>query len=206
MQLKYSLRMSRWLDIITDQVNQDLIEKKDDRFYFFIILQSAYVKDSSRCIVNKHEKRVDSWKAYRELCDRRDGPDTVKLSAKVLMHSLTYLKLIAKKTSYDFINWFIEIKDQIDDMGEGETKYAHVKHFLVNSSGPDYVEDSRALECTSADWNAYVNKIKYNDCLTVMDVDLSQCTDEIGIIRMPTEEWKNIGSRSRNNVIIKTVK
>ena len=75
---------------------------------FFILYTEIF---STRYIINKHEKNVDTYKAYRDLCDWSDSLDTLKLNANVLRHSLKSLEVTNIKLEDELTNELIKITD-----------------------------------------------------------------------------------------------
>ena len=65
-----------------------------------------------------------------------------------------------RKLADDCIHEFIEIKYQLDELGEGREKSACVGNFYNAVSGPDYAENDRTLEYTSANLVACVISVR----------------------------------------------
>ena len=90
------------------------------------------------------------------------------------------MKLTTRKTVDDCIDEFIEIKDKLDQLGEGCKKCACAEQFLDNASDPDYAEDDLALECAGTDLDACIASIwKFQRKLAINSTQNNQSQKEL---------------------------
>jgi len=121
---------------ILDQGRPIVDVEGNHRLYF--LFEGATNEGSASHIVKNHKTTMDGRAAWHSLKDWYEGRTTSGDIAKTCRTKLLALELNPKGDANEYINEFIRLKEQLEDIGEGERSATLIEQFLDQIKDPKY--------------------------------------------------------------------
>jgi hypothetical protein len=121
---------------ILDPARPIVDEEGNRRLYY--LFEGATNEGSASHIVKHHRATMDGRAAWQSLKDWYEGRTTSGDIAKTCRTKLLALELNPKGDANAYINEFIRLKEQLEDMGEGERSATLIEQFLDQIKDPKY--------------------------------------------------------------------